>query len=364
MTVGARARIRLPALTHNLSVLRQFAGGARVMAVVKANAYGHGMLPVAKALSDVDCLAVARLSEARMLREGGVTAPIAVLGGLLAPDDIGLALDLDVQLGVHDHAQLGWLAEHGGPFGVLWLKIDTGMNRLGLRPEACGAALDRLGKVCADVRLMTHFANADDPGDPMTRQQLEKFMPLIESFDGHVSVANSAGLIGWQETLAELSGSHAAEKTWIRPGLTLYGISPFGGKTGADLGLRPVMQFESRLLSVKALAAGEAVGYGGTWHAPADTMLGVIAAGYGDGYTRFIGGGTPVLINGRRVPVIGRVSMDMTAVDLGASAEDRVGDKVVLWGDDLAVEEVAIHAATIPYQLVTGITHREAALYE
>jgi alanine racemase len=334
------------------------------MAVIKANAYGHGMIPIANSLADADCLAVARLAEAKVLRRAGVEQPIALLGGVLSRQDLAEAQSLELQLGVHDEQQIRWLEEQTDATAVVWLKIDTGMNRLGIHPADAADAMARLGHCVQDLRVMTHFSSADDPGVPTTTEQLARFLPLIEDFDGDVSVANSAGVLAWAETLEQLGGVRSQGRLWIRPGLALYGISPFAGGTGSDLGLEPAMQFEATLMSVKKLAAGERVGYGGSWQAERDTVMGVIAAGYGDGYSRYIPTGTPVLLNGRRVPVIGRVSMDLTTVDLGASAADQVGDRVILWGEGLPVEEVAEHAGTIPYQLVTGVSHRESPVIE
>ncbi len=364
MTFGARARIRLSTFQHNLRIIKSKAPGTRVMAVIKANAYGHGMLQVAKALNTVDCFAVARVAEARALRSEEITTPIAVLGGALAPDDIVEAASLDVQLAVHDEQQLQWIEAGNEPFPVVWLKIDTGMNRLGIRPEMAADAIRRLRASVTDLRLMTHFSSADDVDSTATTDQLARFLPLVGGFDGDISVANSPGLFGWADSLEQLAQVRDNGRLWIRPGLALYGLSPFKGKCGADLGLKPAMQFESTLMSVKKLRAGDCVGYGGTWESVVDTTLGVIAAGYGDGYTRYLPTGTPVLVNRRRVPVIGRVSMDLTAVDLGPNASDKVGDPVILWGDDLPVEEIAERADTIPYQLVTGVTHRELPVYE
>jgi len=364
VTFGARARIRRSAIRHNLQLVKSKAPGARVMAVIKANAYGHGMLPVAATLEDVDCLAVARLEEARKLRNAGVDKSIALLGGVLSLEEIEEAALLDIQLGVHDEQQIRWLEEYNGPSPTVWLKIDTGMNRLGIHPSNAADAIARLRSCVIDLCLMTHFSSADNPEDSTTQDQLSRFLPFIHDFDGDVSVANSAGLLGWEDVLAPLEEFAQQGRLWIRPGLALYGISPFPGCSGADLGLEPVMQFESTLMSVKELHAGDRVGYGGTWQADKDTMLGIVAAGYGDGYTRYIPTGTPVLVNGRRVPVVGRVSMDLTAVDLGADASDRMGDRVVLWGDQLPVEEIAECAGTIPYQLLTGVTHRENPIYE
>lgn len=366
MTFGARARVNLGALRHNLDVLRQRARGAKLMAVVKANAYGHNMLAVAKALGDVDCLAVSRLSEARALRQAGTGRPVALLSGVGAAADLDEAASLGLQLVVHHAQQIDWLENHRGGTFTVWLKIDTGMRRLGIAPGDVAQAITRLGRcrAVAETRVMTHFASADEPDNSATAEQVDLFLAMIRGFEGDVSVAGSAAIFGWPDAHKRLMQTRDAAQTWLRPGLALYGMSPFPGQCGADLGLRPVMQFESTLIAVKALGKGDRVGYGGTWQAPADSTLGIVAAGYGDGYSRFIPSGTPVLVNGRRVEVIGRVSMDLTAVDLGPGSGDRIGDPVILWGDGLPVEEIATCAGTIPYQLVAGITHREAAVFD
>ena len=211
---------------------------------------------------------------------------------------------------------------------------------------------------------MTHFASADDEDSPMTLQQIATFLSLTDGFEGPVSIANSAAVLGWGDQLEALDRYRRAGRLWIRPGLSIYGVSPFAGRTGPEVGLRPAMVLEATLMSAKPIRAGSRVGYGGTWAAERDTVLGIVAAGYGDGYSRFIPSGTPLLVNGRRVPVAGRISMDLTAVDLGPGATDKVGDPVILWGDDLPVEEVAERAGTIPYQLIAGVTHREAPVYD
>lgn len=359
MSFGARARIRLGALRDNLRRIRRQAPGAQVMAVVKANAYGHGLLPVATALGEADALAVARLTEAEKLRGAGIDQPIVLLPGVLAQEDLGVAAELGVEIGVHAPTQIDWLEKSAARDFVAWFKVDTGMRRLGFRSEEAGGQLSRLQQCTsiAEVRLLTHLACADDPHNDFTRQQLDAFNAVIREFDGDVSVGNTPGLFGWADEIAAVFAQN--RNVWIRPGLGLYGISPFTHGCGADLDLRPVMQFEARLISVKPVRRGDRVGYGGTWVAERDTMLGIVGAGYGDGYSRFIPSGTPVLVNDRRVPVAGVVSMDMTAVDLGPDAKERVGDLAVLWGDELPVEEIARHAGTIPYQLVCGVTHRE-----
>jgi len=332
VTFGARALIRLDALKHNLGVIRKSCPDAKVMAVIKANAYGHGMVPVAHSISDVDAFAVARLAEAIELREAGINTPIVLLAGVF--NDV---LESNVN----------------GSF-VVWLKFDTGMNRLGFDPTDAAQLIPKLRNCnsVSELRLMSHLASADDRGNATTASQLQQFAELIDGFDGAVSVANSAGALAWPPLKGEC---------WIRPGLLLFGLSPFEDQTGVQLGLLPVMQFESRLIATKPLAKGALVGYRGRYQAPADSVLGIISAGYGDGYTRHFKSGTPVLINGRKVPLVGNVSMDMIAVDLGVGATDKVGDVAVLWGDGLPIEEVAPWAEAIPYDLICGVMNREAS---
>lgn len=361
MSFGARALIRLGALRKNLEVIRQSAPGARVMAVIKANAYGHGLEAVARNLPDTDALAVARLPEAVRLRDAGIQVPIILLAGVLTSEELGEALARQCDLVVHCMEQVDLLEASGLGDATVWLKFDTGMNRLGFAPEAAVNLIDRLRSCPAvgELRLMSHLASADELENPITEEQFGRFRDIVEGFDGAVSVANTPATMGWPQiadahALLGFRGDH-----WIRPGLALFGISPFAGRSGSDLGLTPVMHFEARLIAVKPLTEGARVGYRGRYQAQADTTLGIISAGYGDGYTRHFQTGTPVLINGRRVPLIGNVSMDMIAVDLGEHSTDRVGDVATLWGPGLPVEEVAPFAGAIPYELVCGVMHRE-----
>jgi len=366
VSFGARACINLGAIQQNFQRIVKQAPGSRVMAVIKANAYGHGLIDVANSLPDAECLAVARLSEAIELRQAGIDKPIVLLGGAFSADEMDQAIDLQLQICVHAEEQITWLEKHGVADAVVWAKIDTGMNRLGFRPESAATVIARLRNCAAisDVHLMTHLANADDRQDSTTKTQINAFRAITNDFSGDISIANSAGVLGWSEELEIFADIRAAGRLWIRPGLALYGISPFPNQCGDDLGLIPAMQFEAHLIAVKKLNTGERVGYGGTWQAQQDTVLGVVSAGYGDGYSRHITSGAPVFINGRRVPVTGRISMDLCSIDLGASATDQVGDAVILWGEDLPVEEIAERAGTIPYQLVCGITNREKCVIE
>lgn len=366
MSFGARARIRLGAIRHNFQIIKERALDARVMAVIKSNAYGHGILPVAACLSDADCFAVARLKEATTLRDAGIETPVALFGGALSERDLVTAIDLDIQLGVHNESQVVWLERFGRAEATVWLKIDTGMNRLGFRPHEAPDLIDRLGNCAAvsDLRVMTHLANADNVHDDTTLAQIDQFRTVVDGFNGDISIANSAGILAWDKELEVFAEQRNNGKLWVRPGLALYGVSPFADHCGMELELKPAMRFESRLIAVKALAKGDAVGYGGTWQAEQDTVLGIVAAGYGDGFSRFIPAGSPVIVNERRVNIAGLVSMDLTAVDLGPGATDQVGDPVLLWGDELPIEEIANNAGTIPYQLLCGITNREVSVVE
>lgn len=361
MTFGARALIRLGALKHNLDVIRRAAPGAKIMAVIKANAYGHGMEAVAETLDDVDAFAVARLPEAVQLHEYGIDKPLVLLAGALTAAELQEALTRSLQIVVHCMEQVELLEAASAGSTVVWLKFDTGMNRLGFAPDAAKQLIARMRSCSAvsELRLMSHLASADELDNPITKDQFDSFREIVEGFDGAVSVANTPATMGWplvaeaRESLG-FKGDH-----WIRPGLALYGVSPFEGRTGRDLDLKPVMQFEARLIATKPLSEGARVGYRGRYQAKATSTLGIISAGYGDGYTRHFRTGTPVLLNGRRVPMIGNVSMDMIAVDLGDNANDQVGDIATLWGEGLPVEEVAPWADAIPYELVCGVMHRE-----
>ena len=363
MTFGARALIRLGALKQNLKVIRSAATEAMVMAVIKANAYGHGMVEVAKTLDDADSFAVARLPEAILLHESGVDKPIVLLSGVLTASELTEASLRGFEIVVHCKEQIDLLEAAKSGANTVWLKFDTGMNRLGFSTESADVLIERL-RACnavGELRLMSHLASADELDNSMTEDQFDRFRDIVEGFEGAVSIANTPATLGWRQIedaqrLLGFEGNH-----WIRPGLALFGISPFAGRTGAELGLTPVMQFEARLISIKPLRAGARVGYKGKYQSQTDTVIGIISAGYGDGYTRHFRTGTPVLINGRRVPLIGNVSMDMIAVDLGGGTRDEVGDIATLWGDGLPVEEVAPWADAIPYELVCGVMHRETS---
>ncbi len=348
----AYAVLNMEAAAHNVAVVRRYAPNAKVMAVIKANGYGHGLLRIAEALQDVDAFAVARVDEGIRLRKAGVTHRISVLEGFVSGAELDQFIEHRLDSVIHTSSQLDILQTKTGSSAIsVWLKIDTGMNRLGFKPQEFASAYQRLSDctiVKKPISLMTHLASADELSDPKTLQQIDLFNNTLAGSQGERSIANSAGILGWTQSLAE----------WVRPGVMLYGISPFPDSTGIDFGLKPIMGLHSQLIAVKSIEKGDTVGYGGSWVCPAATTLGVIAIGYGDGYPRYAKVGTPVLVNGQRVPLIGRVSMDMITVDLATQPHAKPGDLVTLWGDGLPVEEIAYCADTIPYTLVCGITPR------
>lgn len=347
-----RAVIDTHALRHNMKVIRERARGARVMAVVKANAYGHGLIPTALALAEADAFAVARLEEGMALRAAGITQPIVLLEGVFAPEHLLEAARHGFDLVVHDPLQIELLEEYSGAARFLvWIKIDTGMNRLGFRPEEFPAALERIRRLQPaplEIRLLTHLACADDHDGTMTREQVERFRKATGHLDYAMSIANSAGLFG----------SVPLGCDWVRPGLVLYGGSPFDDRSSDELGLHPVMSLETSVIATRKVLSGETVGYGGAWRASHDSAIAIIAAGYGDGIARNLSVGTPVLIDGQRAPMVGRVSMDMIAVDITRLSGVHVGTPVVLWGVGLPVEEIARYAATIPYELLCAVSQR------
>lgn len=352
MTPAAYAVLDLEALAHNLAQVRRCAPDAKVMAVIKANGYGHGLVRIAQALYEADGFAVARVDEGVRLRRAGITNRIAVLEGFTCAEELDVLLQCQLEPVVHSFAQLDILASRTGPaLCAIWLKLDTGMNRLGFKAKDFSVVYQRANG-CAIIKkpinLMTHLANADDKKDPMTLRQIQLFNETVAGLAGERGIANSAGILAWPQALAD----------WVRPGVMLYGISPFPGSTGVELGLKPLMSLHSRLIAVKQIERGDTVGYGAAWLCEKATTLGVVAIGYGDGYPRYARMGTPVLVNGKRASLIGRVSMDMLTVDLSGQADAKPGDAVTLWGDGLAVEEIAECAGTIPYTLVCGITPR------
>ncbi len=347
-----RALIDMDALRRNLARVREVAPAQRVIAIIKADGYGHGLCRVASALEQADAFGVACVEEGSLLRAAGVEKRILLLEGFFSAEELSTIAQLGLDLVVHNKEQLRQLLDASLDWPVaVWLKIDTGMHRLGFPPEEAREAWYRLAgshNVAGPVRAFTHLACADDPSDNRTAQQMACFRDVLEGVDAETSAANSAGILSWPETRGD----------WVRPGIMLYGVSPFMDGTGADQGLSPVMTLSTALLAVNRCRRGDAVGYGATYVCPEDMPVGVAAIGYGDGYPRHAPAGTPVLLNGRRVPLIGRVSMDMITLDLRDQPDARPGDPVMLWGPGLPVEEIARQAGTLAYELLCGVAPR------
>ena len=351
MTRPARVVVDLDALRHNLARVRRFAPGARVMAVVKADAYGHGIERTAAALDGADAFGVACLEEAQQVR-AAAQQPVVLLEGPFTGAELECISRSGFEIVVHHHFQVEMLerVRLARPLRV-WLKVDSGMHRLGFEPgeaAAVHARLQRCKSVAAPLRLMTHLANASNAEDDFTAVQIETFGRACAGLEGERSIANSAGVIAWPDSRCQ----------WVRPGLMLYGVSPLSGTRASDHELRPVMALRSELISVKRLKRGDAVGYGGAWRCPQDMEVGVVAAGYADGYPRHAQSGTPVLVKDRRAGIVGIPSMDMLSVDLRNVSGAAVGDAVELWGPELPIEEVAEYAGTAPYELLCGVHKR------
>ncbi len=346
MTRPSQITIDLDALRANYQLARRVHGG-RALAVIKANAYGHGALACADALAQqADGFAVAFLEEARALREGGVRNPILVLEGVFDDAELELAAALDLWLVVHHEEQIAMLARSRlAPQSLnVWLKIDSGMHRAGFDCAHAERAYTRLmntGKV-RSITLMTHFACADAPRSAMTLEQIERFDAATRNLPGDRSLSNSAGLLWWPK----------ARRDWARAGLMLYGIPPEGNELPQ---LQPVMTFESRVFAVRSLQPGEPIGYGATYVAERPMRVGVVCAGYADGYPQTAPSGTPIAVDGRRTSLVGRVSMDMLIVDLTGMPDTGIHSKVELWGRTVRVSEVAAAAGRIPYELVCAV---------
>ncbi|MGW8248279.1 MAG: alanine racemase [Acidiferrobacterales bacterium] len=352
MSRPLRAVIHTQSLQHNLARVREFAPSSKVMAVIKADGYGHGIATVANALTEADALAVASIDEALLIKESAPDSPpICLLEGVFRIDELNEVFNSGLVLVIHNEEQVRYLesSKTDNPVPV-WLKIDTGMNRLGIDVNSFQDLYQRLQscEAVSQIGLMTHFACADDAQSPKTVSQLKKFEQAIEGTTAARSAANSAGIVQWPDSYYE----------WVRPGIMLYGSSPVLGQSADELGLKPVMSLESELVALHQVKKGDTVGYGATWIAERDTTIGVVACGYGDGYPRHARSGTPVLVNNQRQSLVGRVSMDMITVDVGDQPRAKIGDPVVLWGAGLSVDEIAASADTISYELLCQVTRR------
>ncbi len=344
-----QARIDLSALEHNLQVARRASSSARIMAVIKAAAYGHGLLRAAEALKTADGFALLDIRDAVQLREAGLRQTILLLEGFFSADDLSLVAEYDLACVIHSPQQIAMLEAYPRRGGLqVWLKVNSGMNRLGFAPQEVPAVMERLNAHPAvrDITLMTHFSHADEAAG--VAAQLEMFNALAAPYRLARSLANSAALLRYPATHAD----------WVRPGIMLYGASPFPEVSAQQLGLRPAMTLHSEIISVRELDKGEHIGYGGQFRTETNMRVGVVACGYADGYPRHAATGAPVLVEGQRTRTLGRVSMDMMTVDLSGLPDAKIGSNVTLWGEGLPVEEVAYAAGTISYELLCALTVR------
>lgn len=354
------ARIDLAALKHNLQQVRNYAPKSKVMSVIKADAYGHGVKAVAEALEQSDAFAVARLSEALLLRQYGFQQPITIFEGISSVEEWHIAAEHGLSPVVHQQQHLDMLfeAQIQQPLPTIWLMLETGMHRLGLPGPFIQPMINQLearADVVEQLGLMSHFANSDLLDDVRNQQQLTVMQKYAETSALPVCMANSAAIINLPESHYD----------WVRPGLMLYGVSPFADKAGSELGLKPAMQVLSKLIATQDLQAGDEVGYGGQWTAAKAMRMGVVSIGYGDGYSRHLSNVGEVVVRDQRVPIIGRISMDTVCIDLNACHQAQLNDQVIIWGTDaLAVEWLAERAGTIPYELLTGVTSRVQREYQ
>lgn len=343
-----QATIDRSALAHNLSVVKATAKHSKIMVVVKANGYGHGLLNVARGLAEADAFAVLGLDEALALRQAGYQQEILLLEGVFSADELAAVSEQNISIVVHCDAQVEMLeSAHVKPVSV-HLKMNTGMNRLGFKPEIFESALSRLAKCqqVKDITLMTHFATADEAQGVSAPLTLFNRIVLNKSYPK--SVANSASILRFPETHLD----------WVRPGIMLYGATPVLGQTAASFGLRAAMHFTSQIIAIQVLEPGESIGYGQRFTADKKMRIGVVACGYADGYPRHTPNGTPIAVDGYMTQTLGRVSMDMMFVDLSALPDATIGSSVELWGDQVPVDAVAESAGTIGYELLCAIAPR------
>ena len=347
--------INLSALVHNLAVVRKHAPSSQVMAVLKKNAYGHGSIQIAKAIeSHVDGMAVAAIEEAVELRDAGIATRICLLSGFYAPQQVPTLEKHSIEAVIYCNEQLQILRAAKNDQLSVWIKFDTGMNRLGFPVQDYHSTMQ---SVAANSSLkvegiMTHFACADELDSDFTKHQISQFQRYTSEWGGPTSLANSAGILRWPES----------NVGWVRPGIMLYGASPFPSITARELDLLPAMNLYSRMIAVKTLNPGDGVGYGLTWKAAAKKRIGIVACGYGDGYLRSASPKAKVLIGSQKANLVGRISMDSFAIDLSDIPDAEVGTPVKLFGEGLPVEEIAAAAGTIPYEVFTSLNSGTVSL--
>lgn len=345
-----QATIDISALGQNLAVVRQHAVSARIMAVIKADAYGHGLFSAVSGLKAADGLALLELDAAIELRKAGYQQPILLLEGFFSSEELAEFQHYQLSAVIHHEEQVAMLTKSKHALDI-FLKINTGMNRLGLVPDRFSKIVDHLieSRCTRSLTLMTHFASADIPTEKENViRQFDSFLSITQGYHFPRSVANSAAIIRYPETQSD----------WVRPGIMLYGSSPFSDKTASELQLKPVMTLASKIIAIHDLQSGDKVGYHGLFEADRPMRIGVVACGYADGYPRHAPTNTPVLINNQRSRLLGRVSMDMIAVDLTDINNAELNSPVILWGEGLPVDEVAHYANTNSYELLCAVAPR------
>ena len=351
-----QARIEHIALWHNLQRIKDIAPGRSIIAMVKANAYGHGLVEVAKILDNkADAFGVASIEEAIKLRQAGITNRIVLMEGFSSENGLQNIIDWQLDTVIHHKFQLDLIEKNSNRKIKAWVKINTGMNRLGFEEDYFLQNFDRLVKCCDIVGLMTHFSDANDPSNLKTTKQIQKFSTIINKLNKSYpcSLANSAAILSFPESHGD----------WVRPGLMLYGVSPFDNSLGSDFNLKPAMQLVAKIIAINMVRKGESIGYTSRFVCPEDMLVGVISIGYADGYPSFVPDGTPVLVNQRRSSIVGKISMDMATIDLRGHKDAKVEDEVTLWGNGLPVEEVAKKIGIIPYELLTSVGIRVTRVY-
>ena len=347
MSRPARVEIDVSAATHNLSTVRSLIGCSKILAVVKADAYGHGLGLIAKGLGKADAFGVVSTEEAIALRELDIPHRIVLLEGFFEKKELEIIKELRLEPVVHSNDQIKILSESNLTLPAIWLKVDTGMNRLGFDTAVLDDAYRKLKPLSHNIILMSHLANANLLNDMSVKEQIKKFNDVTLEYSNEKSLANSGGVLKWRSSYFD----------WVRPGLILYGVSPLPGVAAESLGLKPVMRVLSNLISVRHVKAGEPVGYGGDYVCPEDMTIGVAAYGYADGYPRRLETGPPVLVRNSRARIVSS-SMDMMIIDLRGVENPSVGDEVTLWGKSLPVEEVSTALDTIPYELLCSVRRR------
>lgn len=352
MARPAYVEIRPNALMHNISYLRRLAPNSKLLAVVKANAYGHGVCDLIPELHCADAVGVCCLEEALSLQQSGFSKPILILEGFFDQSELSLIDVSRFWTVIRDWTQLKLLQRHSFKNQLhYWLKFNTGMNRLGFKPDDYTDILSLISDnslIPQPAVMMTHFACADLFDHDFTKKQIGIFLEMLGQHSYSLSMANSAAILKWPE-------SHGQ---WIRPGLALYGVSPFLQTTGLDIGLQPVMSLKSEIIAIQSCEKGDIIGYGATYRCEKPMKIGVVAMGYADGYPQQAQNGTPVMVQGRQTYIVGRVSMDMITIDLTDFSDINIGESVTLWGDELPIEQIALNAKTSPYELMCRINNR------